>query len=113
MRFDRRLLAGPAARRGVLIAAACGAAQSLCIVAGAVALATVIAGVFQAHQPLGGVAPALLVFAGAVLLRAALIWFGEARRSYGRCFGHREPASTGAVRSGCARTGRARSDPQR
>jgi thiol reductant ABC exporter CydD subunit len=113
MRFDRRLLAGPAARRGVLIAAACGAAQSLCIVAGAVALATVIAGVFQAHQPLGGVAPALLVFAGAVLLRAALIWFGEAsghtgaasaiaslRRRALSALVARGPVALGATRSG-------------
>jgi len=78
MRFDRRLLTGPGARRGVLIAATCGVAQCVCVVAGAVALATVITGVFQAGEPLGAETPALFVFTGAVLLRAGLIWFGEA-----------------------------------
>jgi ATP-binding cassette, subfamily C, bacterial CydCD len=77
-RFDRRLLAGSEARRGVLISAACGVAQSVCIVAGAVALATVLTDVFQQHLRFGGIAPALGVFAGAVVLRAALIWLGEA-----------------------------------
>jgi ATP-binding cassette subfamily C protein CydCD len=77
-RFDRRLLAGSEARRGVLIATACGVAQSLCVVAGAVALATVITGAFQHHQSVGALAPALGVFTAAVVIRAALIWLGEA-----------------------------------
>lgn len=62
----------------MLIAIACGVAQSLCVIAGAVALATVLTGVFQHHLRLGGIAPALAVFTGAVVLRAALIWIGEA-----------------------------------
>ena len=77
-RFDRRLLAGSEARRGVLIATACGVAQSVCVVAGAIALATVITGAFERHQGVGALIPALSVFAGAVVVRAALIWLGEA-----------------------------------
>ena len=77
-RFDRRLLAGSEARRGVLIATVCGVAQSACIVVGAVALATVITGAFQRHQSAGALAPALGIFAAAVVVRAALIWLGEA-----------------------------------
>ncbi len=77
-RFDRRLLAGSEARRGLLIAIGCGVMQSICVVAGAVALATVITGVFQRHLRFDGIAPALAVFAGAVIVRAALIWIGEA-----------------------------------
>jgi ATP-binding cassette subfamily C protein CydCD len=113
MRFDRRLLAGLEARRGVLIAAACGVAQSVCVIAGAVALANLITGVFQAHQRLGGVAPALLVFTAAVLCRAALIWFGEAaghggaasaiaslRRRALSALVARGPVALGATRSG-------------
>jgi ATP-binding cassette subfamily C protein CydCD len=113
MRFDRRLLAGPSARRGVLIAAACGVAQCVCVIAGAVALATLITGVFQVHQSLAGSAPALLVFAAAVLIRAALIWFGEAsghsgaasaiaalRRRALQSLVARGPVALGATRSG-------------
>ena len=63
----------------MLIATACGVAQSVCVVAGAVALATVLTEVFQQHLRIRlAIAPALAVFAGAVVLRAALIWFGEA-----------------------------------
>jgi ATP-binding cassette subfamily C protein CydCD len=79
MRFDRRLLEGPEVRRGVVIAAACGVGQCVCVVAGAVSLATLLTGVFQAHESLRGVLAALLVFTGAVLLRGALVWVGEAR----------------------------------
>jgi ATP-binding cassette, subfamily C, bacterial CydCD len=77
-RFDRRLVASPEARRGVLIATVCGVAQSVCIVVGAVALATVVTGAFQRHQDAAALAPALSVFAAAVVVRAALIWLGEA-----------------------------------
>jgi ATP-binding cassette, subfamily C, bacterial CydCD len=62
----------------VAIAVACGVAQSVCIVAAAVALATVITGVFQQHEHFSRIAPALSVFTVAVALRAVLIWLGEA-----------------------------------
>jgi thiol reductant ABC exporter CydD subunit len=77
-RFDRRLLVGTEALRGVVIAAVCGVAQSVCIVAAAVALAIVLTGVFQHHEGLSGLVPALAVLGAAVVLRAALVWFGEA-----------------------------------
>ncbi len=62
----------------MLIATWSGAAQSACIVAGAAALATVLSGVFQRHEAIGALATPLAVFAAAVILRAALIYTGEA-----------------------------------
>jgi ATP-binding cassette subfamily C protein CydCD len=76
--FDRRLLARPEARRGVLIATASGAAQSIAVVAGAAALATALTGVFQRHQSTGALAIPIAIFAAAVALRAVLIYLGEA-----------------------------------
>jgi ATP-binding cassette subfamily C protein CydCD len=62
----------------VVIATVCGVLQSACVIAIAVALASVLTGVFQHHQDLADLVPALSVFAAAVLARAALIWLGEA-----------------------------------
>jgi len=77
-RFALRLVAGGAARRGVIVSAACATLQSICVVIGAAALAAAISGVFQRHDDLARAALPVAVFAAAVGLRAVLVWLAEA-----------------------------------
>ena len=76
-RFDRRLLASAAARRGVAAVALFGVLQVGAVIAAAALLAAIITGVFQQHQPLGALRLQLALFGVAVLARAALIFLAE------------------------------------
>ncbi|MBV8194905.1 MAG: thiol reductant ABC exporter subunit CydD [Candidatus Dormibacteraeota bacterium] len=76
-RFDRRLLAGRDARRGVAATALFGALQIVAVIAAAALLATIITDVFQRHATLASLRPQLVLFGVAVLGRALIILCSE------------------------------------
>ena len=76
-RFDRRLLAGRTARRGIAAVACLGALQVVAIIAAAALLARIISGVFAEHLSPGALRGPLVLFGVAVAGRAGLIWLSE------------------------------------
>lgn len=114
-RIDPRLLRGGAARRTVIAVGACGVLQGLCVIAGAVLLATIITDVFQAGAGLAQVAEPLGAFAAVVGLRAALVWLAEGIGHHGaagvvsemRIEGLRATLAQGPMVIGARRSGEA------
>ena len=64
-------------RRYLAAAGAVGVASSLCLVAQAVLLGTIVQGAFLGHKPVGRLVPLLASLAGTFVVRAVLSWLGE------------------------------------
>ncbi len=76
--IDRRLLRRVAVtRRYLAVAVAVGAASTVCLIAQAVLVATVVDRVFLHRSTLAEVTPLLVGLAGTCLFRAVLAWAGE------------------------------------